>query len=49
MQLTTLNGKGAACDLFDVSMGINYRKFTSGNIGHTSLVKGSFTMVKSSV
>ena len=35
MQLTTLNVKGAACDLFDVSMGINHGKFTSGNIGHT--------------
>jgi len=35
MQLTTLNVKGSACDLFYVSMGINYGKFTSGNIGHT--------------
>jgi len=35
MQLTTLNAKGAACDLFYVSMGINYEKFTPGNIGHT--------------
>ena len=35
MQLTTLNVKSAVCDLFDVSMGINYGKFTSGNIGHT--------------
>jgi len=34
-QLTTLNVRGAACDLFDVSMGINHEKFTFGNIGHT--------------
>jgi len=35
MQLTKLNVKGAACDLSDVSMGINHGKFTSGNIGDT--------------
>ena len=28
-QLTTLNVKGAACDLFDVFMGINHRKYSS--------------------
>ena len=27
-QLTTLNVKGAACDLFDVFMGINHRKYS---------------------
>ena len=51
MQFTSLNVKGAACGLFDVSMGINHGKFNSGNIGHTHLMqlpvaKGSFTTVK---
>ena len=32
---TTLkNVKGTSFDLFGVSMGINHRKLTSGNIGH---------------
>ena len=35
LDITALNVKGAACDLFDVSMGINHGKFTCGNIGHT--------------
>ena len=35
VQLTTLNVKDAACDLFDVSIGIDHGKFSFGNIGHT--------------
>lgn len=50
-QLTTLNVMGAAYELFDVSMGIQHGKFTSGNVGDTHqlqfpMINGSFTALK---
>jgi len=41
MQPTTLNVKGAACDLFDASIGINHQKCTP-----FAVLKGSFATVK---
>ena len=51
VQLTTLNVKGAACDLFYLTTGINYGKFSFRNIAPTHLmqfpvVRGSFTTIK---
>ena len=51
VQLTTLNVRGATCDLFYLSMGIYHGKFTFGNIAYTHLmqfpvVRGSFTTIK---
>ena len=51
VQLTTLNVKGATCDLLYLSVGINHGKFSFGDIAHTHLmqfavVRGSLTRIK---